>query len=48
MENINNIKYVESQEIDDTSSGWLKAIITLDTMIQLVNGEIDLISLDWK
>jgi len=35
-------------EIDDTSHGWLKAIVKIDVMKQLISGEKTLTDLDWK
>jgi hypothetical protein len=35
-------------EIDDTSSGWQKAIVDKKTLMELFNGEKSLLELDWK
>jgi hypothetical protein len=35
-------------EIDDTSHGWLKAVVKIDVMKKLITGEIELTSLNWK
>lgn len=35
-------------EINDCSGDWLTAIVSIDTMEKILNGEIDLINLNWK
>jgi hypothetical protein len=35
-------------EIHDTSGTWVSAIVTLPTMLKLLSGEKDLLSLNWK
>lgn len=35
-------------EIYDTSDGWVSCMVTLKELSQLINGEIDILNLNWE
>lgn len=34
--------------IDDTSSGWVTATVTYDKMVDLLDGKLSMLDLNWK